>query len=73
MLSPVAFAVSTSNSIYWLLAFSTNFITPRLLGPPLYIHGYHYVIAACNLMGALLVFLGFPETKVLGSTCGLTL
>ena len=57
-------ATSMSNSFFALFLFSFNFITPRLLGPPLHIHGYLYLTAVFNFMGAVLVLLGIPETKV---------
>ena len=65
-LFPICTGVGASNvySLYWMFAFISNFITPKLLGPPLHIHGYLYLMAVTNLLGLLFVVIAIPETKV---------
>ena len=51
-------------SCYWVFSSAATFYTPRLVGPPLYLHGYMYFSAFIYLLATLLVLLAIPETKV---------
>jgi len=64
LLFSTGIAASNAYTWYWVFSFLVNFMTPRLFGPPLYIHGYLYLIAFCNLLGMLFVLIAIPETKV---------
>ena len=52
------------NALYYFIAFFYTLVTPFLLGPPIYIHGFLYMTAGINLLGCVYVTLALPETKV---------
>ena len=56
--------MATVHSFCRLFAFGATLTGPRLVGPPLYLHGYMYLSAIIYLLATLLVLLVIPETKV---------
>ena len=55
---------SASNSVYWLLVFVFNLVIPYMLGPPINLYGFLYLMAGTNLLACFFVALAIPETKV---------
>ena len=55
---------SASNSVYWLIAFVCNLVIPYMLGPPINLYGFLYLISGTNLLACFFVALAIPETKV---------
>ena len=64
LIIPTGIALGILFSSFWIFSFAATFSTPRLVGPPLYLHGYMYFSAFIYLLATLLVLLAIPETKV---------
>jgi len=49
--------MSTINSLYWGFLVINIFALPRIMGSPLHLQGYMYVVAFFYLLATLLVLL----------------
>jgi hypothetical protein len=58
-------SVAIVSGVYWLFSFLINFATPPILGSPIQIPGFLYIVAGVNLFSIFLVALALPDTKVI--------
>ena len=62
MLLGLTYAISTA--FFAVFGSTSNQLTPIIIGSPLKIGGFLYLIAGGNLLAILFVLFAFPETKV---------
>lgn len=60
----IGLTFSISCASYGLYGFFATQLTPLLVGSPLQLHGFLYLVSIMNLIAALFVFVAMPETKV---------
>ena len=57
--------MSISTGSYALFTWIANLVTPLIVGSPLQLHGFFYILSAINLFSFFFVLFALPETKVL--------
>jgi hypothetical protein len=58
-------AAAMTNGPYWLMLFIVNQLTPVIVGSPLGLRGFFYILTVFNATSFLFVLIFLPETKVL--------
>lgn len=64
MLFTEGIAVAIATSSYGFFTFAVNQVAPLIVGSPLRLYGYFYIVAGFNLFGFFFILFNLPETKV---------
>ncbi len=59
-----AITSAIANCAYWVVLTLSNQVTPLILGSPLGLFGFLYIVTGVNVFAFFLVLLALPETKV---------
>ena len=60
----VGVAMSIATGTFFLLLTVVNQVTPIIIGSPLKLHGFFYIVTGCNILALFVVLFALPETKV---------
>ena len=61
--------MAISGFSYWIFIFLFSQVTPLIIGSPMQVHGFFYLLTAVNLFAVIFTLLSLPETKVRKCVC----